>query len=208
MRQILDGLLAFRRSFLILLMSGLAMTSSYVLAPQDWRWPLLALATIGVIVVAGWWVRRWFALQRQKQRRVVERSEELQAEVSALDTQEARRQAEQLLSDVSHFICTRRSSRDQTGLEAMGPCLRQLFGEYDRIDATIGSTWLARADLKEYPGLPDFLCIGTDVEWDLVVQPGADTVFIAYEGTEPPVPEFPTVYHFIIFFVRELTITR
>lgn len=192
----------------MLLMWALAMTSSYVLAPQDWRWPLLALANISVMVVAAWWVRRWVALQRQKQRRVVERSEQLQAEVSALNTEEAKRQAEQLLSDVNHFICARRSSKDQTGLEALGPCLRQLFGEYDRIDATVGSTWLVRPDMKELPGLPNFLCVGVDVEWDLVVQPGADTVFIAYEGTEPPVPEFPTVYHFIIFFVRELSITR
>jgi hypothetical protein len=164
---------------------------------MDWRhqWP-------------GIW-RLWILVGRGRAdyRRHASRLER----IAALSLPEATVEARALLADPELFRLSAVPPGNATDLDQLAPELRGLFQQYDSIEILKGAgALLQRSVIGPAEHGKGFTRIGkvaeaTDVEGEVAVKPGAETVYVLHPG-EPPDPVFGmhrSVYHWLIAAAEE-----
>lgn len=146
--------------------------------------------------------RRSLKMLRAKRELVVNHMrwcEERDRRIFQMGTPHARDIARKLLDDSSKYACVRSELRDKRALERLPDSLRELFGEFESIQAIAwGDLWLRREDLGPYESGECFLKIGTDLEWDVLIKPDEDPIYVFDQITQKPEQWAPTVFHYLV----------
>ncbi len=131
------------------------------------------------------------------------RYEKMRNEVFVLYMKDAKELAEALLVDPKKFRCIESQVIDIDQFKLLSPTLKEFFTKYEKIRAVFGDMQLNRNEVELSSSDDAFIKIGTDIECELVVRPGGDTIYqLDSLGVEEP--GFPSVYHLIILTNRIL----
>jgi hypothetical protein len=171
------------------------------------RWIGMA-AFMGAAFSVGWLVVRWFVRRGTAEYR---REAELLATISALPTPDAASQAMKLLSQGGPFRCVESPAHDPAQLELLAPEQRAVLGRFESVAlvggsaASVGRSFLGSSAIK-----PGFIRIGlvapsTDVEGEISVRAGEETIFELYAGEEPDAVfgTYRSIYHWVLATAEE-----
>lgn len=180
----------------------------------DWLNPLLILGIGGGIVFALWLLlfRRLFRRWEEESMIAREEYEAARQTVMALPLQEASRQALKLLGDPEHFEYVYNDTPLDDIASQFAPSLRSLASQFSLIRVVGGSAEIHLRNPSVSRFHPDYWSLGRGDEdglLEVAVRLGQETIyevdwgFVDRSGT-PPVVEYPSIYHWIIFTEGDL----
>ena len=170
-------------------------------------------ATLWVVALAGligWLVVRWLTARGSAEYR--QRAQKL-TQISSLSLQEAAARPISLLSDGQFLRYVESPIAESGSLEALAPELRKLLGRYDSIELVKEPhASITRSSLGPSLHKPGFLRIGsvapdTDVEAELGVRPGEETIYELYadEAPDPTFGTYKSIHHWLLAMAEEVT---
>jgi hypothetical protein len=161
-----------------------------------------------VIFGVGWLGVRWLTRRGAAEYR---RDAEKLERIASDSISEAALKALPLLADAALFRSVESSLADNGALQALAPELRKVLQRYELVESNAGShASISRSAIGLSDLNPGYLRIGsvapgTDVEGEIVVRPGEETIYELYPN-EPPDPTFGTyrsIYHWILATAEE-----
>ena len=150
----------------------------------------------------------WFWNRRSRDRVVQTRdSQDLHAadqSPSEKSIEEIRARVEAMLEKGDQLFATKSVNAEpipQLQLQLLGPELQRFFCKYAAVRSPQGGFEIARSSIAPSQYRQGFVSVGHDEDWDVVIAPGTDTVFVV-EGGEPASaqqdPGYPSIYHLLV----------
>ena len=165
---------------------------------------IFAAVMFGAGLLGVRWLTRRGAAELRREAEKLER-------IASEPINDAALKALALLSDGALLRSIESSYRGDDSLELLAPELRRILLRYETIEVNTGShATVTRTAIAPSALQPGFLRIGsvaagTDVEGEIVVRSGDETIYELYPN-EPPDPTFGTyrsIYHWILAMAEE-----
>jgi hypothetical protein len=171
---------------------------------------LWVVAFAGLMFGVGWLVVRWLMARGRAEYR--QQAEKLER-ISSLSLHDAAAHAMSLLSHGQFVRYLESPIADSGSLKALAPELRKLLGRYNRIELVQEPhASITRSSLGPSANKPGFLRIGymspaTDVEAELGVRPGEETIYVLYadEAPDPTFGSYRSIHHWLLAMAEEMT---
>jgi len=156
----------------------------------------------------GWFGVRW--LTRRGAEEYCREAEKLE-KIASQSISEAAEKALPLLADAVLFRSVESSSGDDDSLQALAPELRKVFRRYEIVESNVGSqASVSRSAIGASALKSGFLRIGsvetgTDVQGEIAVRPGEETIYELYsdEAPDPTFGTYRSIYHWILATAEE-----
>ena len=198
--------------------AGGCVQSCYNRRPSRSRWwravwvPVNSVFWLVVFAAAmfglGWFGIRWLTRRGTAEYR---REAEKLDKIASDSISEAALKALPLLSDTALFRSVESSSAENGALHALAPELKKVLQRYETVESNAGShSAISRSAIASSELNPGYLRIGsvapgTDVEGEIVVRPGEETIYELYpnELLDPTFGTYRSIYHWILATAEE-----
>jgi hypothetical protein len=155
------------------------------------------MASLGAVLVRCLFARAGAEFRR--------RAETL-AQIESLPLEEAASRAESLLAAPQFFRCIESPTTGDGALDALPPHIKTLLRRYESVELLRGPrAVINRSSIGPSASRSGFLRIGTlspatDVQGELGVRPGEETVYELYanEAPDPTLGTYPSINHWIV----------